>query len=44
MEHKNGRLPAESAATMAGEQSLVDVLGEDLHPLYPNRNSFYGVF
>lgn len=44
MKHKNGRLTAESAAAMAGEQSLVDVLDEDLHPLCPNSNLFYGSF
>lgn len=44
MRHKNGSLPAESAAAMAGEQSLVDAPDEELHPLYPNSNLFYGVF
>lgn len=44
MKHKNGRLTAESAAAMAGEQSLVDVLDEDLHPLCPNSNLFYVFF
>lgn len=44
MKHKTGSLPAENAVTMAGEQSLVDVLVEDIHPLYPNSNLILAFF
>lgn len=44
MKCKDGHLPAENTATMAGEQPLVDLLVEDTHPLYPSSNFILALF
>lgn len=41
---KNSRLPAETATTMAWEQSLMHVLDGDFHPLCPKQPGLWGFF